>query len=337
LFLEALLERGSEARIVLPYGKKQFVRDNVRLVPGTEWPARFERVLKASDVVIASNQRLGEGGMSFDYANLLLHGLAQIRARQMETELVPLAVWDRKRGDGDGGTASAIEQWQARGLRIEVIDLAQILRNELPALIETPGPVLHVPRKRGGKRKKLETRIRAMLFADAVKFSKLTEQQIPRFLNQVLGGIANLIKHSSHPPLTKNTWGDGLYLVFADVRHAGEFALELCDLIGNTEWIRQGLPKEMNLRIALHAGPVYSIIDPVTGLQSYTGTHVSRAARIEPITPSGQVYASQAFAALAAAQGVTEFTCDYVGQAPLAKGYGTFATFHVRRVDPRSE
>ncbi len=38
------------------------------------------------------------------------------------------------------------------------------------------------------------------------------------------------------------------------------------------------------------------------------------------------------FATLAAAKGVTEFACDYVGQTPLAKGYGTFPTYHVRRV-----
>ena len=116
----------------------------------------------------------------------------------------------------------------------------------------------------------------------------------------------------------------------ADVRDAGLFALELCELMVSTDWSRKGLPKAINLRIALHAGPVYACVDPVTGQQSFTGTHVSRAARIEPITPPGQVYASQAFAALAAARGVNEFTCDYVGQTPLAKGYGTFATYHVR-------
>ena len=95
--------------------------------------------------------------------------------------------------------------------------------------------------------------------------------------------------------------------------------------------LEKGLPKDLNLRIALHAGPVYSCIDPVIGQPTFTGTHVSRAARMEPITPPGQVYASQPFAALAAAQFVAEFTCDYVGQTPLAKGYGTFPTYHVRR------
>jgi len=66
-------------------------------------------------------------------------------------------------------------------------------------------------------------------------------------------------------------------------------------------------------------------------VSTYGGTHVSHAARIEPITPPGEVYASRWFAALAAADGVTEFVCEYVGRTPLAKGYGTFPTYHVRR------
>jgi class 3 adenylate cyclase len=335
LFLETLLESGGEAHVVLPYDKKQFMKDSVGILPGANWGARFQQVLARSDeIVMASNQRIEEGSMSFEYTNLLLHGLAQIKARQLETGLIPLAVWDGQSGDGPGGTASAVERWRTVGLRIELIDLAQILHRECPQLASRNHPSPSVPRRRPRAQRKLETRMMAMLFADAVKFSKLKEQQIPLFLKHFLGAIGKLLSTSNYPPLTKNTWGDGLYFVFADVRAAGQFALELCDLMGDTDWTRKGLPKEINLRIALHAGPVYSCIDPVTGLQSYTGTHVSKAARIEPITPPGQVYASQAFAAMAAAQGVTEFMCDYVGQTPLAKGYGTFATYHVHRGSP---
>jgi hypothetical protein len=54
---------------------------------------------------------------------------------------------------------------------------------------------------------------------------------------------------------------------------------------------------------------------------------VSRAARLEPKTPAGEVYASEAFAALAAVENVTDFTCDYVKQFERAKHYGTFPTF----------
>jgi len=336
IFLETLMDLGGEAHIVLPYAEEQFIKDSVAVAPGN-WTERFKAVMKsANSVIIASSERLEEGSMSFEYANLLLQGLADIRARQLETKLMPLAVWDGQKGDGPGGTSSAIENWQNAGLDIDLIDLANILKRKISGAQGVKGGQLRGTRssikQAASKRNRstLPTRIMAMLFADAVNFSKLTEPQIPRFLNDFLGASGKLMAVSSHAPIIKNTWGDGLYFVFADVRDAGLFALELCQLMVDTDWSKKGLPKAINLRIALHAGPVYSCIDPVTGQPSYTGTHVSRAARIEPITPPGQVYSSQAFAALAAARGVKEFTCDYVGQTPLAKGYGTFATYHVR-------
>ncbi len=118
--------------------------------------------------------------------------------------------------------------------------------------------------------------------------------------------------------------------MFDAIDRAGEFALALAEMTTETNWAEKGLRTELSLRIALHAGPVYEFDDPITGRRNYTGTHVSRAARIEPITPAGQVYASEAFAALAAAHGGKNFTCDYVGQTPMAKGYGTLPTYHVR-------
>ena len=76
------------------------------------------------------------------------------------------------------------------------------------------------------------------------------------------------------------------------------------------------------------------MLDPVTNASTYSGTHVSRTARIEPVTPPGQVYASLAFAAIASAQNITEFSCEYVGQTPIAKEYGTFPTYRLSRKDP---
>jgi len=172
----------------------------------------------------------------------------------------------------------------------------------------------------------------AILFADAVGFSKLSEAEVPRFVQHFCGEIADLAKKFSKTIIANNTWGDGLYFVFSDVAAAGEFGLEIAELVANTDWAKKGLRTELNLRIALHAGPVYEFDDPITGRRNYSGTHVSRAARIEPITPPGQVYASEAFAALAAAQRVRDFSCDYVGQTPMAKGYGTLPVYHLRRV-----
>jgi hypothetical protein len=59
------------------------------------------------------------------------------------------------------------------------------------------------------------------------------------------------------------------------------------------------------------------------------GTHMSHAARLEPVTPPGHVYASEAFAALAACEGETAFTCAYVGTTPWAKDYGRQPTYRL--------
>ena len=330
IFLETILELGGEAHIVLPYNQGQFMEDSVEISSEGAWRERFNGVMqRASEVLIASEQRM-EGGVPFEYANLMLHGLASIRAEQLETALIPLAVWDGKLGDGAGGTASIVEHWRSVGHHVEIIDLAEILREQSSLLVTAPTAADSEQRQAIEAETELPTQVIAILFADAVNFSKLSEDEIPRFVRSFLGTIGELSNDSAQSPIMKNTWGDGLYFVFESVRDAGQFALRLNHRLSSIDWTEKGLPKELNLRIALHAGPVYSCIDPVTGRPNFIGTHVSRAARIEPITPPGQVYASQAFAALAAAQHVREFICEYIGQTPLAKGYGTFPTYHVR-------
>jgi class 3 adenylate cyclase len=326
LFLEAMLERGAEISIVLPYNREEFVPDSVDFVPGSNWRERFDCVLeRAARVITASPQKLEIGGIAYEFCNDLLFGLATIRARQLETAIKPFAVWDGMSGDGPGGAASAIENWRKVGREPEVIDLAKILAGHALSCPKPKAPTAQLPSESN-----FQSRIVAILFADAVGFSKLSEAEVPRFVQHFLGAIAKLSQESAGSILTKNTWGDGLYFVFSDVDFAGRFALDLADLVATTNWEEKGLPREMSLRIGLHAGPAYEFEDPITRHRSYSGTHVSRAARIEPITPRGQVYASEAFAALSAARGGEHFICDYVGQTPMAKGYGTLPMYHVR-------
>ena len=171
----------------------------------------------------------------------------------------------------------------------------------------------------------------SMLFADAVGFSKLADTAIPAFLDVFLGGVARTLSETGIVPLSRNTWGDGLYLCFATARDAGRYALELRDRMNAVDWAGRGLPAGMNVRIGLHCGPAFEIHDPVIEATGYTGAHVSRAARIEPVTPPGEVYASQPFAAMAYYEGAPELRCEYVGNMPMAKGYGQFPTYSVRR------
>lgn len=336
LFLEALLDLGGEFNIVLPYKRDQFVQDAVQDGTLTRWEERFNRVLShAREVIIASDYKPKDDAISYEYSNRLLHGLASIRAKQLQTGLVSLAVWDRQPGDGHGGTAHTVSYWRQWNSDVEIIDLEPLLQHHCPAIAQQRQEKLwgsSTPVMADMAEQDQHRDICALLFADVVHFTDLEEDQVFVFSQQFLGAIASLSAQASIPPLMKNTWGDALYYVFATVEQAGIFALKLCELMQSTDWASHGLPADMDLRIALHAGPVYRNVDPITGQVNYIGNHVNHAARIEPVTPPGRVYASQAFAAMAASENVQTFTCDYVGQVPWAKHYGTFPTYHVHRV-----
>jgi class 3 adenylate cyclase len=92
-----------------------------------------------------------------------------------------------------------------------------------------------------------------------------------------------------------------------------------------------GLPETLKLRLGGHLGPVYELDDPVTDRANYYGAHVSRAARIEPITPEGCVYVTETFAAMLALYNADQFSCDYVGNTEMAKHYGRLRMFLLRR------
>ena len=118
LFLEAMLKRG-HIHIVLPFDTDQFVKSSVALTPESTWPARFRHLLdQAENVQIASGAPSDWGGIVFEYANLLLLGLAELRSRALDTELVGRAVWDGNPGDGPGGTAETVRSWRERGLKV---------------------------------------------------------------------------------------------------------------------------------------------------------------------------------------------------------------------------
>ena len=81
-----------------------------------------------------------------------------------------------------------------------------------------------------------------------------------------------------------------------------------------------------------HVGPIFEVFDPVRDGPGFTGTHITRAARIEPTTPEGSVYVTDAFAALVALANDPRLRCDYVGHTAMAKDYGTIPMYSLARV-----
>lgn len=340
LFQKAIQELGGESRIVLPYDIDQFKAESVNFA-AEKWATLFDEVMSnATQLVIASPKRTQSDGVSYNYANLVLHGLATIRAAELQSNSgapVGLVVWDGRPSNGVGRTASVIRQWRGLEMNVDQIDLSPTSAGQAGGLQVVNNPSLPEFVPAGPAREVSNTRIMAMLFGDAVNFSKLDEEQVGRFMQYFMTPIAEIVHSYGESNVVRNTWGDGLYLVFDHVRAAGLCALDICDFvrqqIDNKVWAKHRLPDTLGVRLALHAGPVFGCVDPMTGQQNYTGTHVSRAARLEPKTPPGEVYASQAFAALCAQDGVKEFSYDYVKQLAWAKTYGSFPTFVLRRRD----
>jgi len=333
LFIEAMLARQGEVNLVLPFPREEFKKTSIDMVSEGKWGERFEQVLsRATRVVLASEHRSSGDPVAYEYSNLLQDGLAVLRTRVLDAELVPMAVWDGRPGDGPGGTASLVEHWLRQGRRPELIDLSVFLTEPLTLEAAAQEPPKASATVTDADLSPLPQEIRAMLFADVVGYSLLPEEQIPSFMQHFMGAMQTFLADFPTKPLWVNTWGDALHCVFASVREAGNFALGLRDRLSAADWQARGLPKNLNLRISLHAGPVYVWDRPVFAGLRFSGSHVSRAARIEPITPPGQVYASQQFAALASSQGITDFTCDYVGQIPLPKQAGIVPLYLVRQL-----
>jgi len=308
LFLEAVQQRGAETHVLLPYPYEDLRREGgICSAPG--WSVRFERVIAAADTVRYLTEESVPGDNAvFDYLNGMLFGYASLAAQSLRA--VPTVLSP----DGE-----------------RLPDLLTP-RPPIPSDI-VAGPV-SLPT--------LRRQIKTLLFADVVGYSKLEENRMPAFMFNFLQRVAG---HLPQRPRYVNTWGDAIFAIMDGAIPLAEYALALRDVVCLTDWTEFGLPKEMSVRIGVHAGPVFEGTDPLTGLINYYGSHVNRAARLEGATLPGNVYASEQFAALLTAEQraawqtgsrgarPSTFACDYIGTLALPKDFGMQPTYHLRRTE----
>lgn len=332
LFLEAMLARGGTIHLVLPWPAEEFEKTSVAIVREGDWVERFHKVLaQAASIRVLGELYMPGSATGFEYCNLAVNGLARLFARSLDLEITPLAVWDGFAG-APGGTGSFVRYWRTHRVPVKIVPIA----TKPPSML-TSSDAFETDANDSDDEFEAWVRasgrqeIKAIMFADVVGYSKLPETVIPKYVAQFNQRVSRLMAESSSAPINVNTWGDGLFFVFNGVEDAGRFALDLRDLVINTDWVDLGLPRQLSIRIGVHAGPVYVNFDPVVRQISFTGAHVSRAARIEPITHEGEVFASEEFAALAAADQSKGFSCDLVGTTALAKSYGLFRVYSLER------
>ncbi|MGE5271813.1 MAG: adenylate/guanylate cyclase domain-containing protein [Thiohalocapsa sp.] len=315
LFAKALLDRGASLHVVLPFDRDEFIEASVRPA-GEDWVARFHACHdRATSVRYATEDRhLGDDYL-FVYCSEMAMGLALLHARHLSAEAEQIAVWDGKPASGPVGTAVDVATWRRTGMKQQVIAVGN-------GFDPPPRP----PRPRG-----IERRTRAMLFGDVKGFSRLRDDQLPRFIETFLGCFAAVIERYRADIRLANTWGDGLFLVFDAAAAAAACALALQEAVSHIDRARHHLPLDMAVRIGIHLGPVYAARDPILAEENFFGEHVSRAARIEPVTPSGCVYVTETMAAVLALHNADAFHCEYVGMTEAAKGYGVMRTFLLSR------
>jgi len=334
LFAEQMLARGGTLHVILPISQEEFVRESVVCSGNESWLARFQAVLGESSRVkleVYGNAYLSGSGTPFHVTTLLIDGNSQLCARAAGLDALSLAVWDGEAGDGHGGTASFVGHAVMQGRAAVCID-------PLTGRVFAPGAdavraaARHSWARLGDSDQTLEHRLVAMLFADAKGFSGLTEPQMPGFIREVLGAIARAVAGAGASPRVVNTWGDGVFMVTDDIEHAGRLALALIEESAGVDCTVLGTDHPITFRVGLHAGPAFVGIDPITGRTNAYGADVSLAARIEPVTNPGEVWASKTFVGLAAATGSVPLVFDCLGRRKLAKGGGSMELFRVGKM-----
>lgn len=320
LFHEALHARGAESHIVIPSPPETFVETSVNGEIRGDWRRRFHAVIdNAASVTVLTRE--ARDPIDFLYANHVLSGLAQLKKEHYGGKLTGLAVWHPGEMGAPGGTTSAVRAWRGYGVPVTAIH---------PVTGRTDAVLLEASRE-SVVHEAGDQRIAALVFADAQGFSKLSNEHVTVFTRDILSPLAAKLDALGEAVLCRNTWGDAVYVAFSRPALAARFANDLVEACAPDRAKALGLPQDLRFRVSLHAGPVRMVYDPVAKCPNCIGSHVSWAARIEPITPAGSVYSSEAFAALCALDDADDIECAYVGHVPLAKGYGTMPTYCVSR------
>jgi class 3 adenylate cyclase len=325
LFGELMRERDAELHVVLPFDEQDFISH--RLTYGLKelelWRQRYEGLRGLLRVTrhFATVEAFLNDQVLYDFAGTFMQGLALTRAAQVDVSAIALVVRDPTH-PMPPGLAKFISNWKSSpGRELREINLDKVRRGVADL---TPVPLPTPPELPKFDRPPRE--VQAMLFADVAGFSGLPEPHLPAFFIGFLAIVRKELEKSDKSKiLFENTWGDGLYIVFADVVTASEFALRLLSEMEVFNFERFGFQlkedKKPGVRIGLHTGPVFKGHDAVLGKNNYFGSHVSRAARIEPVTAPGCAFVSEQFAAALALADGHDFLCEYLGMQPLAKDF----------------
>jgi class 3 adenylate cyclase len=263
---------------------------------GDELGERFARcVRRAHEVAAAHGFLADEQDWCMRYVESMARGLSMLAARRLATE------WLQVPGPGEGGGADAAGLAAAGDA-------------------ETGSAGEHFSRRYVG-----------LIFADFVGFSALSDSLLPIYWQRVMGAVAAAMQVGPDKILFRHTWGDAVHVITHDAASAADVATRIRAAL---ERLRPELPPEMatlELRLSIHYAPVFVGQDPVEGAPTYFGSQLSFTARIEPVTPAGAIFVTESFAAQVMLEAPDQYVLDYAGELELAKNYGKYRLFSLRK------
>ena len=329
LFAEALFCANAEVHVILPFDKNDFIEVSVAF-GGPHWVGRFENALKrATSITYTTEERWLHDPSLFSLTNALLQGTAILRAQQLVMEPVMLAVLEPEALTKAGGTQESVQQWQAYGHPLHLLDLKQIRDQDITlsdtviaplALVsahqDEPSTATPIDDRacKGSTSNPVRREIKSLLFIGLEGGEEL-DKSVPKTRYYFVTELMRALDASTTQPSFKNTWGHGLYLVFDHLEQAADVALTLRDAIEQTDWQQYALPRRLDIRMTLHCCAVFSSPDPVYQQTNYYGTQIDFVTQMERLTAPCSIYISEQTAALLV--GYKQFANDYIGEVPL--------------------
>lgn len=302
--VEALLRAGITPSAVLPCDPETYEADSVAPA-GEAWVARFRALLPRVRVVQLDERPFPDDDLHLAMAARRAMGLARLHASHRDGEAVQITAWDGQPPRGAAGTAADAQAWTGSG-----------------------GRAVHLgwPWSRDGATNgAAEPRRRPMsvLFGDLPRFSLLDDAGLERFYEGPQAALGAALDR--HPAAYRNAWGDAVQVAFDDVAAASLCAFEMRAAL-------EAQSPPIHPRLALDFGPLLKVHDAVQRADKYSGRAMTRAARIEPVTPPGRIFATEAFACeVALLPRNSGLACDYAGRIPTAKGFGSLPLYALRR------
>ena len=328
MIAEAALRHGRALHVILPVPVRVFAETSVRPY-GQAWVHRMEACLEAAEQVteLTSDRRLISPS-NINFAASVAMGLARMRADLLATEPVQILIASEA-AETTGtveetgfGTARDACVWKLEGLE----------QVRLPVRRKPGGDVLSplAEPDSGG----FPVVMRALIFVDIAGSTSVPDDRVAIFVSRVIGGLVQAIESLEVPPVYRDSWGDGLFLAFADAGAAAEAAVSLQAAFSRIDLAALDLPDGLALRIGGHYGPVHSGTDPLQQRDSLFGAQVAVSARIERSAIPGTTVVSEAFASVLKMESATRFKCEYVGRVSLDTALPETSLFALRAMAP---